>query len=226
MINALKILSLQTISSLSDKTMKIDHRIEVLSAILLGLVIIATAWCAYQSTLWSGIQTFLLRDSTAAGREESTLVIQQGQRISLDAILFMDYVNAIHYNNTDLSQFYYERFRPELKTAVDAWLETDPLNNPNAPPHPFVMKEYESAYTEEIKQFSDLNESKLEEAQQANHTSDTYSMFALIYASILFIGAVLDKFSSKRLRLSILILGMIIFSVTTTILFTMPVTLE
>ncbi|MGI0056713.1 MAG: hypothetical protein ACREAK_04990 [Nitrosarchaeum sp.] len=211
---------------MSDKTVQIDHRIAVLSAILLGMVIITIAWCAYQSTLWSGIQTFLLRDSNAAARQSSTLTIQQGQYVSIDAIMFMNYINAIHDNNTDLSQFYYERFRPELKTAVDAWLETDPLNNPNAPPHPFVMPEYGKKYAEEIKQFSDLSNSKLEEAQLANHTSDNYSMFALIYASVLFISAILDKFSSKRLRLIILILGIGMFSITTAILFTMPVAME
>ena len=210
---------------MSDKTTQTDHRIAVVSATLLGLVIVAVAWSAYQSTLWSGIQTFLLRDSNAASRQSHTLTIQQGQYMSIDAILFLNYINAIHDNNIELSQFYYERFNPALKTAVDAWLETDPLNNPNSPPHPFVMSEYSRKYTEDITQFSDLSESKLEEAQQANHTADTYAMFALIYASILFISAVLDTFSSYQLRRIILVLGIVIFSISTVMLFQLPITM-
>lgn len=198
----------------------------MLSAILLGMVIVATAWSAYQSTLWGGIQTFLLRDSTSASRQYSTLLIQQGQHVSMDALMFMEYVNALHDNDVNLSEFYYERFRPELKIAVAAWLETKPFENPDAPSHPFVMSEYERKYAEEIKQFADLSASKLEEAQQANQNSDNYVMLTVIYASVLFISAVMDKFSSRRVRLVVLILGMIIFSVTTTMLFTMPVATE
>ena len=211
---------------MSDQTKPIDHRFETLTAILLGMIIVATAWSAYQSTLWGGIQTFLLRDSTSAGRQHSMLVIQQGQYVSMDALMFMQYVNALHDNNTDLSEFYYERFRPELKTATEAWLETKPFENPDAPPHPFVMPEYKRQYAEEIKQFSDLSESKLEEAQQANHNSDSYVMLTVIFASVLFIGAVMDKFSSRKLRMIVLILGFAIFSVTTAMLLTMPITLE
>ena len=212
--------------AVSDQTKPIDHRFETLTAILLGMIIVSTAWSAYQSTLWGGIQTFLLRDSTSAGRQYSTLVLQQGQYVSMDALMFMQYVNALHDNNTDLSEFYYERFRPELKTATEAWLETNPFENPDAPPHPFVMPEYKRQYAEEIKQFADLNESKLDEAQQANKNSDNYVMLTVIYASVLFIGAVMDKFSSRKLRLIVLIMGFAIFSVTTAMLLTMPIATE
>ena len=211
---------------MSDQTKPIDHRFEVLTAILLGMIIFATAWSAYQSTLWGGIQTFLLRDSTSAGRQYSQLVVQQGQYVSMDVSMFMQYVNALHNNDTNLSEFYYERFRPELKTATEAWLETNPFENPDAPPHPFVMPEYQRKYAEEIKQFDDLSESKLEEAQQANQISDNYVMLTVIYASVLFIGAVMDKFSSRKLRMIVLIMGFAIFSVATAMLLTMPITTE
>ncbi len=211
---------------MSYQTKPIDHRFETLTAILLGMIIVATAWSAYQSTLWGGIQTFLLRDSTSAGRQYSMLVVQQGQYVSMDALMFMQYVNALHNNDTNLSEFYYERFRPELKTTVESWLETNPFENPDAPPHPFVMPEYKRQYAEEIKQFADLSESKLEEAQQANHNSDNYVMLTVIYASVLFIGAVMDKFSSRKLRMIVLIIGFAIFSVTTATLLTMPITIE
>ena len=212
--------------AVSDETKPIDHRFETLTAILLGMIIVSTAWSAYQSTLWGGIQTFLLRDSTSAGRQYSMLVLQQGQYVSMDALMFMQYVNALHDNNTDLSKFYYERFRPELKTATEAWLETNPFENPDAPPHPFVMPEYQRKYAEEIKQFDELNKSKLDEAQQANLNSDNYVMLTVIYASVLFIGAVMDKFSSRKLRLIVLIMGFAIFSVTTAMLLTMPIATE
>jgi hypothetical protein len=41
---------------------------ELLVAVILGLATLGSAWSGYQSGLWSGIQTFRLAESTAAGR--------------------------------------------------------------------------------------------------------------------------------------------------------------
>jgi len=42
------------------------NRLELSSIMLLALIIVFTAWSAYQSTLWGGIQTFKLVDVNAA----------------------------------------------------------------------------------------------------------------------------------------------------------------
>lgn len=195
----------------------------MLSAILLGIAIVATAWCAYQSTVWGGIQTFLLRDSTSAGLQHTTLVLEQEQYVSRDSLTFMEYINSLYDNNTERSKFYYERFSPELKIAVDAWLKANPLENPNAVSHPFDMEEYERKYSKEIEQSANLVALKIKEAEQAHHNSANYVLLTVIFASVLFIDAVMDKFPSRQLRLIILILGIIIFSAATVTLFTLPV---
>lgn len=46
-----------------------DHRgrwVEIASAVILSLATMSTAWCAYQATLWSGVQTFRRTDGHAA----------------------------------------------------------------------------------------------------------------------------------------------------------------
>lgn|SRR5574341_2675587 len=211
---------------MSDKTERVDQRIEVLSAILMAMVVVATAWSAYQSTLWGGIQTFKLREVTKNSNLFSMKTIQQGQYTGIDAIMFMEYINALHDNNQNLSEFYFERFRPELKAATLAWLETNPFENPDAPPHPFAMPEYNRIFAEEAEQFANESETKLEEAQQANQNSDNYVLLTVIYASVLFIGGIMSKFSSRKLRLILVLVGMVIFSVTTAVLFSMPIAME
>lgn len=211
---------------MNEKTNSIDHKIEVVIAILMAVGIIATAWSAYQATLWGGIQTFLLRDTAAASNKYLLNSLQQGQRTGLDAIIFSQYINALYSDNKDLSEFYFQRMRPELKTAVQAWLDTNPFENPNAPPHPFVMPEYVKTFSLEAEKFAKESEKKLDEAQQANKNSDNYVLMTVLYASVFFIGGVISKFSSVRLRLITLMVGIIIFSVTTAILFTMPIATE
>ncbi len=144
-----------------------NDRLEMLGAILMALVVVATAWSAYQSTLWGGIQTFTLRDATSAGMKVTMTTIQQGQYSTADAIMFMEYINALHNNDKQLSDFYFERFRPDFKPAVEAWLETNPFENPDAPPHPFVMPEYKKTFSEDAERFATEQAIKLQEAEQA-----------------------------------------------------------
>ena len=46
---------------------------------------------------------------------------------------------------TELADFYFKRFREEFRPAVDAWVATRPLKNPNAPLTPFAMPQYKLA---------------------------------------------------------------------------------
>lgn len=211
---------------MSDKKGLIEHRIEILTAVLLALIVVSTAWSAYQSTLWGGIQTFLLVDSSRARMNAGALTIQQGQYSTVDAMIFIQYIDALHNNDQNLTKFYFERFRPDFKPAVQAWLETNPLEDPSAPPHPFVMTEYKKTFAEEAEKMNELAESKLDEANQANQNSDTYVLFTVVYASILFVGSITTRFSSKRLNLICLVIGMAIFSVTTVMLLLMPIATE
>ena len=45
----------------------------------------------------------------------------------------------------ELADFYFKRFRAEFRPAVDAWVATRPLKNPNAPLTPFAMPQYKLA---------------------------------------------------------------------------------
>ncbi|MEK6527774.1 MAG: hypothetical protein AABZ36_02675 [Nitrospirota bacterium] len=203
------------------------NRMELLSVMLLALIIVFTAWSAYQSTLWGGIQTFKLVDVNAANRQAAELNIQQGQYTMMDAMMFIQYVNAVNDNDQKLGSFYFERFRPDFKPAVQAWLDTNPFDNTNAPPHPFVMKEYKRTFAEQAEQKLKIAESKMDEAQQANQNSDNYVLFTVIYASILFLGSIATKFSSVRLNQTCFIIGISSFTVITVSLFVlMPIAME
>jgi len=203
------------------------NRMELLSVMLLALIIIFTAWSAYQSTLWGGIQTFRLADVNAASRQAAELNVQQGQYSMADVIMFTQYVNAVVNDDQKLSEFYFERFRPDFKPAVQAWLDTNPFTNPDAPPHPFVMKEYKRTFAEQAEQKIKIAELKMDEAQQANQNSDNYVLFTVIYASILFLGSIATKFSSVRLNQICFIIGASAFTVITISLFViMPIAME
>jgi hypothetical protein len=120
------------------------------------------------------------------------------------------YSDAVLKNDTKLSDFYYERFRPEMKAAVDAWLKTDPFKNPNAPLNPFRMKEYNKTYTLESQQFSKKMQMGLQNAQNANNVSSNYVLMTVIFSMSLFITGIIEKTAKFRLRL--ILLGMAVLT--------------
>ena len=93
---------------------------------MLSIAIVATAWCTYQSTLWHTVQTFKIREVNADATKYVMKTLQQGQRAVIGMIKFSHYSDALVAKNQNQSKFYYDGFLPNVKTAVDAWLATDP----------------------------------------------------------------------------------------------------
>lgn len=200
---------------------------ELMSVILLAVIVIATAWSAYQATLWGGIQTFKLVDANGANRKAAQFHVTQAQFSTVDAMMFMEYVEALNTDDKKLADFYFERFRPDFKPAVQAWLDTNPFDNQDAPPHPFVMEEYKRTFAEQAEQMEQLAQSKRDEAQQANQNSDNYVLFTVIYASIIFLGSIATKFSSERVNQICVMIGAVLFvAVTASMLALMPIAME
>ena len=200
-----------------------DRRLEIVSAILMSIATVSSAWCAYQSAKWGGEQAFYLSEAAGMGRESARNMVQAGQVETLDAAMFMEYIRALSESNSDLANFLYQRFRPELTTATDAWLALEPLQNPEAPASPFEMTEYKIAEQEEAKRLNEAVYSKINEARYANGISDNYILFTVIFASVLFFAGIATKFQSRRLKAFIVTAGWIVYLSGVGWLITLPV---
>ena len=109
-----------------------------------------------------------------------------------------------------------------MKVAVDAWLKTDPLKNPNAPSSPFVMLEYNRTHILLAQQFEEKTNLELQQAQQANENSSSYIFLSVFYSSALFIDGVIGRTSNKRLGQILLYITMAITIIATIILIQIP----
>ncbi|HET9186255.1 MAG TPA: hypothetical protein VFN82_08905, partial [Solirubrobacterales bacterium] len=115
----------------------LHRRAELLATILLAVAAVATAWSSYQSARWSGVQANDYSTANAARIESTRAATEAGQEEQVDVLTFTQWVDAYAKNETRLADFYYARFRPEFKPALEAWLATKPLRTPDAPPSPF-----------------------------------------------------------------------------------------
>ena len=198
--------------------------IDILSAAILALATIATAWCAYQSARWSGVMTINFAKSNAARTESNKANTSGGQLVQVDAGLFLNFVDSYIAGEIELAEFIMNNwFSSELKAATDAWLATDPITNPDAPPSPFAMPEYTSFYLNASRSYDTLANSYREDALDSNQRSDNYVLLAVLFASVLFFAGICSKFKRTWMQIAFLTLAIVILGIAGGILFTFPV---
>jgi hypothetical protein len=158
--------------------------------IQLSLATLAAAWGGYQAARWGGVQSTRYGEASAA-RIESTRQSSTGYQLAqLDIATFTNFMNAYAQGNTDLADFYVKRFRPDFRPAYEAWMALDPLTNPDAPPSPFGMPEYQLPQAAEADRLSAEAATLFAEGKEANQTSDNYVLTTVVLAMVLFFGGI------------------------------------
>ncbi|MBS1676155.1 MAG: hypothetical protein JST08_02100 [Actinobacteria bacterium] len=206
-----------------------DHlhrRAELLATILLAVAAVATAWSSYQSARWSGVQANDYSGASAARIESTRAATEAGQETQVDVLTFTQWVDAYAKGEKRLADFYYARFRPEFKPAVEAWVATRPLRTPGAPPSPFAMPRYRLAAKAEASARLAEAETTAAEAREANQRSDNYVLAVVLFAAALFFAGISTKLTMPRQRLAVLGLGYLLFLGTAVWLATFPVTVS
>ena len=185
---------------------------ELIATIILAFATLATAWSGYQSARWGGDQSTKYSQAGALRTESTRASTKAGQLMQIDIGLFTNWVNAFAVDNQELAQFYENRFRPEFMLAFDAWLATDPRNNPEAPSSPFSMPEYSVSLAEEADRLEQEASKTFDEGSVANQISDDYILNTVILASVLFLAGVQSRIKSVPARMVIVILGLAILT--------------
>jgi hypothetical protein len=108
---------------------KPKRKFEVASALVLSIATTASAWCAYQSKLWGGAQAARAGAGAQATREVAVKTLAAVQLRAFDASMFIAYVQAHFETNQSAETFLAQRFRPDVKPALEAWLKLDGFNN-------------------------------------------------------------------------------------------------
>jgi hypothetical protein len=210
-----------------DSTMfpeALTHNLVLAATIIMAIAAVLTAWTAFQSTKWSGVQATLFSESSAARTESTVFSTRAGQQAQVDISTFTNWLNALQADiragdvvspesateyvpaPDTLSGFLFLRFREEFSPAVDAWLDTEPFDDPAAPATPFDMPEYDleaSAAADDLMAAADES-GRL--ARVANQNSDNYVILTVLAAMVLFFAGL--SLNLARSRNTILALGM------------------
>lgn len=202
---------------------RFDRRVEFISAVVLALATVLTAWCGYQAARWSGEQAAAYSQAGAARTRAAQTTNQAMLRISTQVGLFTEYVAALSQDNRELSDFLYSRFAPELRAATDAWLMTDPFTNADAPRSPFDMPGYQVPEQAEAQRLEQAANAKADEATEANELADRYVLLTVLFATALFFCGISGKFQWHVIDAVMLGFGALVFLAGSAILLTLPV---
>lgn len=196
---------------------------ELVCAVILSLAATASAWCAYQSKLWGGEQMARSNVAAQASREQAVNSLVAIQTRAFDASMFLDYMQAKLEHREAFENYLLQRFRPEMRQALDAWLKLDPMKDLSAPLSPFAMPEYSQKETAVIDRQEALAAAAVNGAREARQASDNYVLLTVLYASVLFFGGIARAFDSRLVRTALTVLAVLLFLATFVGLISMPV---
>src|SRR5215469_7768775 len=116
--------------------------LEIVEALVLAVVAIATAWSGYQAALWTGHEEELYGEASKLRVQAEGTATMANQERLYNAATVVEWLKAEAHGDGKVVTLFERRFLPEFRPAFEAWKKTDPLNNPNAPAGPQFMPEY------------------------------------------------------------------------------------
>lgn len=184
-----------------------EETVEIIEALLLAFVAVATAWSGYQAARWDGRQAELYGRASTTRNEADQALTLGGQQRLLDVSTFNTWIEAQSEGRRDLMALYERRFSPEFKVAFDAWIALDPLSNPDAPPGPSFMPEYENPLLKEGARLNDLSDRTFDEGTESRHQADQYIRTTVVLATVLFLLALSQRFLIRRVRIGVVVVA-------------------
>ena len=192
------------IAERNHQTTRSHEILEILEAIILAVVAVATAWAGYQAALWDGQQARLYGESSKLRITSDQLATLGGQERIYDTMTISFWLAAKSQGNEKLASIYEERFRVEFRVAFDAWMALHPLTNPQAPPGPTFMPQYHDANANQSVKLAAEASAKFDQGTSAREQAEKYVRVTLYLATVLLLTAISQRFRFRGVRIGIL----------------------
>ena len=182
--------------------------VEVVSTVLLALAALAIAWSGYQASRWTGEQAKAFSRANAARVESTRWSNLANSQTEIDVATFTQWVDSYARNETELADFYRKRFRKEFRPAVEAWIATRPLRNPDAPLTPFATPEYRLAANVEAERLEATAGAEAAKASRNIQRASNYVLGVVLFSSALFFGGISTRIGSGSPGTRAVVLGL------------------
>ena len=186
--------------------------VDSITAVLLSVAAVATAWATFQASQWADRQGDAVAAASIARTESLRLSNDAGQAEQVDTATWLEWLTAYSQGERERANFLKERFRPTLAAAHRNWAAKaiiGPNGKPTSVPDgtPFDQPTYVLPKAEEAERLAGNAETRMAEAQEASTTSTEFVTAALILALVMFFSGIATKFRNPRLQVVLVVLA-------------------
>jgi hypothetical protein len=174
--------------------------VEILEVSALAIVAIATAFSGFQGTQWGGEQARLYGLASSTRFEAEAASTLGGQELVADSSFLTAWLQAHQAGDRPLQAMLERRFTPEYADAFRDWLATNPFTNPDAPPGPAAMPGYANPSMTKAATLNARASVFFAAGTSARETANKYVRQTVLFASVLFIVAVAQRFHQRGVR--------------------------
>jgi hypothetical protein len=189
--------------------------VQICEAILLALVTLTAAWTGYSAAKWSTESRVDIARASTLGNLATRDDLAAISLRDFDASTFNAWFIAYTLNSPQKEAIAVRRFRPQFLVAFNAWMATNPLHNPHAPPGPTYMPQYQQPEQTQANTLDSESTAKFQAGNQAALISDNYVRITVFLAAVLFLVGIGSSFKLPGIRYALVAFGsvLLIFSV-------------
>ena len=177
-----------------------DRRISIDEAALLAIVAVLAALSGYSAARWATQSSVLLAKASAERSQSNAASLDALNSLNFDVTSFNDWFAAFVAGNQSAMGIAERRFTPNFRNAFEAWLATSPESNPQAPPGPTYMPQYQQPEKLHAAQLSADADSNYSNGVSAGTNSDNYILITVYLATVLFLAGIGSHFAFRRIR--------------------------
>jgi hypothetical protein len=200
-----------------------ERVMELIATLLLALATLGIAWSGYQGARWNGESAEQYSASNAARAHANRAATAGAQDRTQDLLNFNRWIEVSADGNQQLADLYQRRFRPEFRPAFEAWIASDPVNNPNAESSPLREPQYMVANLERANKLDKQGDEHFDEGKDATEHTDSYVFTTVFFATVLFFAGISMRFVWQRMRIAVLVLGTIFLAYATVQVAQLPI---
>ena len=199
-----------------------SRMVQIGEAVLLALVTVTAAWAGYSAARWGTASRVEIAQSSAlrtiATRDDLTALSLR----NFDSSTFNAWFIAFTLGSPQKEAIAARRFRPAFRVAFNAWLATDPLHNPHAPPGPTYMPQYKLAAQAQATALDTQTSAKFQDGTHAGLVGDEYVRITVFLAAVLFLVGIGSSFKLHGVRYALIALGSVLLTVSLVLILHQP----
>jgi hypothetical protein len=191
-------------------------------AILLALVTVAAAWAGYAAAKWGTESRVQIAQSSTLRNLATREDLEALNLRNFDSSTFNAWFIAFTLNSPQKEAIAIRRFRPVFRVAFNAWMATNPLHNPHAPPGPTYMPQYKLPQQAKANVLDNEATAKFNEGNNSAQISDDYVRITVFLAAVLFLVGIGSTFKLHQIRYALITFGTVLLILAVVLIFHEP----